>query len=302
MQKVAQSKSYIVQNKVPLFIMLIVMVWLFDVFQVGSIKPIKREAKQTHALKENTRITLIQTVTLPAVPVSAKSQNIAPVLTVEADPIDPARKRKPSSDANNPTESSVTIKQTQVERSKALKLAKMRKSETIQYSEPNPDKVKGVISEMSAMDSRHIRFVLPRTKAAKERFLKHMYQCENMQFGAVSVHQPYKLSVLSKNTGREFVPSQLLRVAHDYLSNQERSLLQVYAKDSQPVRIFPVELDYKLAQHIARILNGKTLQQFSAKYFVRGENVGLSDISVNKQAIADLWMLSSGSCLSGKLS
>jgi hypothetical protein len=125
-----------------------------------------------------------------------------------------------------------------------------------------------------------------------------MYQCENMQFGALTNKKPLQLILLSddKTQTQEFRASELLRVAHDYLNNYERSLLTLYGKGNRPVRIFPASFDANLAAHIAVALGDKKLQSFSGRYFLQGKQLGLTDVVLNEQVIPQNWIISSKEC------
>ncbi len=162
---------------------------------------------------------------------------------------------------------------------------------------PSSDELQEVINTMLEMDDKDIRFLLPRIQRDKESFLGQMYRCENMQFGAISNSQPYKLSVLSKPTEIYVKPSQLLRIAHDYLSKYERNLMRVYTRQSQAVRVFSADLDLRLAEKIAIKLKGEILHQFSARYFIRDSKVGLKEIMLNRKQVSEQWMLSLNRCL-----
>lgn len=158
--------------------------------------------------------------------------------------------------------------------------------------------VDNIINQLTDLNSQHIQFLLPATNLAKERFLEHMYQCENMQFGALTSKPPLQLILLSdmRTPIPEFRASKLLRLAHDYLNDYERSLLTLYGQGNRPVRIFPRSLDINLATHIAAVLGDKKLQSFSARYFLQGKQVGLTDVVLNEQVIFKNWTISSKVC------
>lgn len=181
----------------------------------------------------------------------------------------------------------------------------------------DPEQQRTVMKQLSELESHNIQFLLPQGNTAKEAFLNHMYRCENMQFGVVTSHNKpyqaishrakpqqtvYKLMVLSSETvsnkkmGTSFQASELLRVAHDYLSSYERNLLTVYGQGSRAVRIFPVELDAKLSAQIAIHLGSTELRSFKAQYFLQGSKVGLKGINLNDKAIDDVWFISPDGC------
>lgn len=160
------------------------------------------------------------------------------------------------------------------------------------------DQVNTIIKQLTALNSQHIQFLLPATHSAKKTFLNHMYRCEHMQFGALTNKPPFKLTLLSDTSAmsKGFRASELLRVAHDYLNNYEQSLLTLYGQGKRPVRIFPARLDANLAAHIAKALGNSKLQSLSARYFLQGKQVGLTNVVLNEQSIAANWLISSNGC------
>lgn len=163
-------------------------------------------------------------------------------------------------------------------------------------------KHKAILKQLAELDRNNIQFLLPQGSAAKEAFLSHMYRCEGMQFGAITQQIPNRLTVLSakkasnRTAGQSFQASELLRVAHDYLSTYERNLLTVYGQGKQAVRIFPVELDANLSAQIALHLGDIKLNSFEAMYFLKDSRVGLRQIIINKKAVPDTWFISSAGC------
>jgi hypothetical protein len=164
--------------------------------------------------------------------------------------------------------------------------------------EPTVAQVKNVMNQLTDLNSRHIQFLLPSGDSAKEAFVNHMYRCENMQFGVLTKASPYQLTLLSVESNRAglFQPSEFLRVAHDYLNQYERNLLTLYGEGSRPVRIFPMILDINLATKIAKVTGENELKSFSARYFLQGSQIGLTDIVLNQQALTQNWMISPKGC------
>jgi len=164
--------------------------------------------------------------------------------------------------------------------------------------EPTSAPVKKLMNQLTDMNSRHIQFLLPDGNAAKEAFLKHMYRCENMQFGALTNTSPNQLTLLSMGGRADvaFQASELLRLAHDYLSEYERNLFTLYGHGDRPVRIFPRHLDVNIATKIATVVGENQLQLFSARYFLQDSQIGLTEIVLNQKAITRNWIISSKSC------
>jgi len=262
-------------------------VWLFDVFYmqdtaedtVQKQDPIVREQSEDNLerLTQNSKLLAHLTlVTLPSVPVTSNS----------------ARSESFKQSDEMPTVVQVTSAgvATQISRS-PTPVGKVS-------MQPTAAEVKGVMNQLTDLNSQHIQFLLPATNSAKKRFLAHMYQCENMQFGALTNKKPLQLILLSddKTQAQDFRASVLLRVAHDYLNNYERSLLTLYGKGNRPVRIFPASLDANLAAHIAVALGDKKLQSLSARYFLQGKQLGLTDVVLNEQVMPQNWIISSKEC------
>lgn len=170
-------------------------------------------------------------------------------------------------------------------------------SEIIEDSADSAD-TQRVLNNLSNLDALQIQFLLPPTPNEKETFLAHMYQCEKMQFGVVSNTAPLELTVLSQNIqGRQAAKlSQMLRIAHDYLTEYEHNLVTIYAQNARPVRIFPASIDLTLAAKIAQQIGSKELKSFSARYFLNGTQVGLQDININETGVSDSWLISPVGC------
>jgi hypothetical protein len=110
-----------------------------------------------------------------------------------------------------------------------------------------------------------------------------------------------QLTILSSQTSEQEVKSEFLRVVNHDLSQREQQLLNLYAANEIPVRVFPYSLDYRLATLIANELgkhnSSVKLNQFSAKYTLSEKGLGLSNIQLNGQVLDKSWLLSSKVCL-----
>jgi hypothetical protein len=262
-------------------------VWLIDVFYMQDTAedtiqkqdPIVREQNEDNLerLTQNSKLLAhLKLVTLPSVPVTSNSA--------------PSEPFKQSDEMPTVMQVASADVATQISQS-PTPVGKVS-------LQPTAAEVKGAINQLTDLNSQHIQFLLPATNSAKKRFLAHMYQCENMQFGALTNKKPLQLILLSddKTQTQEFRASELLRVAHDYLNNYERSLLTLYGKGNRPVRIFPASFDANLAAHIAVALGDKKLQSFSGRYFLQGKQLGLTDVVLNEQVIPQNWIISSKEC------
>jgi hypothetical protein len=267
----------------------VLCVWLFDVFwtvDIETTKDINLKQEQLAQKKDNESpksvsetsklLANLASVTLPPVPVmSAPAAVEASMQTSNASILAQA------------TDVAVVTHSPQSR-------AKVEKGIT----QATQSEVNTIIKQLTALNSQHIQFLLPASNSAKKTFLNHMYRCERMQFGALTNKPPFKLTLLSDISAmaKGFQASELLRVAHDYLNNYEQSLLTLYGQGKRPVRIFPARLDANLAAHIAKALGDSKLQSLSARYFVQGKQVGLTNIVLNEQVISENWLISSNGC------
>ncbi len=76
----------------------------------------------------------------------------------------------------------------------------------------------------------------------------------------------------------------------------ETNLLTLYWKENRPVRILPLRLEVNLATKIAQVAGENQLQSFSARYFLHGSQIGLTDIVLNQQPLTQNWIISAKGC------
>lgn len=269
----AQESSYSWQSVAFILLFCLLGIWVLDVFYVvEDTNELKQPAaSQTALLPEIFEPTIQQALSqmrelsLPAVPVFFK------VAATESD--------------------SLAQKQVAHEKTKLL-------DTQTNHTQASQTQIEQVMQQLANLNTEQIQFLLPQSATGKDAFLKHMYQCENMQFGTISQTIPYKLSILSakRSSNRSIQASSLLRVAHDYISEDEGNLLTIYGQGGRPVRIFPVSLDAQLSANISAYLMGSPLQSFVAEYFLQGSQIGLKDISINHKAIREAWIISPAGC------
>nr|WP_297347550.1 hypothetical protein [uncultured Glaciecola sp.] len=307
-------RSLLYKYGVHLLLLSVITIWLIDVFYIENIQKDKSQKLEKTAQKKNENLAikwveestsdsvimteilpLLASVTLPRAPLITASLPVdmnvmegAPLISVTSDS---ASKKQ---DAGRQTSE---INLSEVLTPKIHKGAQ----QTIQKNlllEPTVTQVQNVMNHLTDLNSRDIKFLLPSGNSAKEAFLNHMYRCENMQFGSLSKAPPYQLTLLSGESSRAvlFQPSEFLRVAHDYLSRYETNLLTLYGQGNRPVRIFPLRLDVNLATKIAQVTGANELNSFSARYFLHGSQIGLTDIVLNQQAVTQNWIISAKGC------
>ncbi len=296
-QKISENDAAAIQptglNHIYFVLLGVLCIWLFDVFWTADIdaptsstqkKELQIQKKSNESQKSVSETSKLlasfASVTLPPVPVMSAPRASAPA-AVESS----------TKTSNSPILAQVDVAiVTHHPQSNATVEKKMMQS--------GDDQVNTIIKQLTALNSQHIQFLLPATHSAKKTFLNHMYRCEHMQFGALTNKPPFKLTLLSdtKAMADRFRASELLRVAHDYLNNYEQSLLTLYGQGKRPVRIFPARLDANLAAHIAKALGNSKLQSLSARYFLQGKQVGLTNVVLNEQVISENWLISSNGC------
>jgi|GEM_PF-2465343 len=286
-------------NYIYLLLSGVLCVWLFDVFwsvDIDKPKDITHKQKQLfqkksevsprNATETSKLLANLVSVTLPPVPVISKPVVAANAVSANA-AFEPSMQTSKTSILGRETDVSEVTHRSQ-SGATAEKL----------ITQANHNEVDNIIKQLTSLNSQHIQFLLPATHSAKKTFLNHMYRCEHMQFGALTNKQPFQLTLLSDAGAmeKEFRASELLRVAHDYLNNYEQSLLTLYGQGKRPVRIFPARLDANLAAHIARALGDSKLQSLSARYFLQGKQVGLTNVVLNEHAISENWLISANGC------
>jgi len=302
-------RSLLYNYWVHLILLSIIGIWLIDVFYVvnkhqdRSQKLEKNLQKKSHDLAmkwveeytSNSAITadnlsLLASVTLPRAPLIEVSLP-ADVNAIEGAPLISVRLDK----APENEDTGIQIPEIQKSTMHTATQHTMLKNA---FPNPTVEQVKNVMNQLTELNSRDIQFLLPSGNSAKEAFLNHMYRCENMQFGALTKASPYQLTLLSDESSRTvlFQPSEFLRVAHDYLNRYETNLLTLYGQGNRPVRIFPLSLDVNLATKLAQVTGENQLQSFSARYFLHGSQIGLTDIVLNQQPLTQNWIISAKGC------
>jgi hypothetical protein len=302
-------RSLLYNYWVHLILLSIIGIWLIDVFYVvnkhqdRSQKLEKNLQKKSHDLamkwvEEYTsnsaimaeNLSLLASVTLPRAPLIEVSLP-ADMYAIEGAPLISVRLDKA------PENEDTGIQISEIQKSTMHTATQQTMLKNV-FPNPTVAQVKNVMNQLTELNSRDIQFLLPSGNSAKEAFLNHMYRCENMQFGALTKASPYQLTLLSDESSRTvlFQASEFLRVAHDYLNRYETNLLTLYGKGNRPVRIFPLRLDVNLATKIAQVAGENQLQSFSARYFLHGSQIGLTDIVLNQQPLTQNWIISAKGC------
>ncbi|MFQ3207308.1 MAG: hypothetical protein ACI9IT_001463 [Glaciecola sp.] len=307
-------RSLLYKYGVHLLLLSVIAIWLSDVFYIENIQKDKNQKLEKTIQKKNDelaikwvekstsdsvvmtkKLPLLASVTMPraplinaSLPVDMNVMEGAPLISITSDR---AYKKQ---EAGRETSK---INLSGVFTPKIHKGTQQTILENL-LLEPTVMQVKNVMNQLTVLNSRDIKFLLPSGNSAKEAFLNHMYRCENMQFGSLTKTSPYQLTLLSGESSRAvlFQPSEFLRVAHDYLSRYETNLLTLYGQGNRPVRIFPLSLDVNLATKIAQVTGENQLNSFSARYFLHGSQIGLTEIVLNEQEVTQNWIISAKGC------
>jgi hypothetical protein len=141
-----------------------------------------------------------------------------------------------------------------------------------------------------------IQIAWPRRANERQAALDFMYQCAGVQFAVLNGNTLTKTDHATLNQTELNDYSDWIRVAQGSLSNTEHNWLNAYNLTGTPIRLFPRDIDWRLAQHLANTLNGKALVNFRARYQVTNQTLQLTDIYINKQLIKDSWVLYQGKC------
>ncbi|GAC29380.1 hypothetical protein [Brumicola pallidula] len=287
-----------------LVLLSILVVWLFDVFYVADgqknkthkVEKVIQKQSNDRAINGSDKHTLVSalstktlplfaTVTLPSVPTL---NTTLPISMTESELAPQILTRLAQASAIKTLET----------KGYKVHTAANQVMPTNLVNKPTGAQVKNVIKQLTGLNNRHIQFLLPERNSAKEAFVNHMYKCENMQFGVITKVPPYQLTLLSNERvqASAFQPSELLRVAHDFLNRYERNLFTLYAQGDRPVRLFDMSFDINLATKIAAVLGENKLQSFSARYFLERSQIGLTEIVLNHRAMSENWIMSSKKC------
>lgn len=169
-------------------------------------------------------------------------------------------------------------------------------SETPQLKASNEKNVQSSYEALSKLTEDSLSFILPSDKRERAKLLRFLYKCQHMQFGAV-VNSSEQASLMLLSQSKNIATSKLLRVVHGDLSAEESRLLNVYAPDATPVRIFPEHIDMVLSAYISAALKDEALKQFQGEYSILGNSLFLKSIELNNQAISETWELAKSNCI-----
>ena len=144
-----------------------------------------------------------------------------------------------------------------------------------------------------------IQIAWPRSADKRQAALHFMYQCVGVQFAVLNGSTLHKINHPKINQPRLNQAgdySDWVRVAQGSLSKNEHNWLNAYALTGTPIRLFPRHIDWRLAQYVAKALQGVPLISLRARYQISKQRLQLIDIYINNQQITDSWILFQGKC------
>lgn len=156
-----------------------------------------------------------------------------------------------------------------------------------------------------------IQIAWPRFTDERQAALDFMYQCVGVQFAVLNgnvitkidhnkythnkyTHKKPNTAKLNHTTIKNY--SDWIRVAQGSLSKNEQNWLNAFALTGIPVRLFPRNIDRRLARYLSNELKGKALVSVKANYLVTNQKLYLVNIYLNNQEITARWVLHQGKC------
>lgn len=256
---------------------LVICVWLLDVFLIPIFDSHNENDKENDIKVENQ----VATPSLDEELMAKDLPNVVHSTYVNLPPA-PVVKQAPSETfvPSSPTPSPQPLKTSEVVYSE------------VEFSQ----RVEQNYQRLQHLDSNSLSLVLPEGERERSKFLQFMYSCQGMQFGAL-VENDGQSSLMVLNEVKSVAKSDLLRVAHGSLSAKEMRLLNAYAPNALPVRIFPRQIDLRLSAFIAAQLDGEPLTQFQAVYAMAQNSLQLTDIVVNERFVKQTWVLAKSNCI-----
>ncbi|MGL1958195.1 MAG: hypothetical protein OCD00_12850 [Colwellia sp.] len=171
-----------------------------------------------------------------------------------------------------------------------LKSVKSEIAKALNKSEPAKQDLASKLYEQLVTDNAvNIEIAWPDMEKERDELFNYLYNCAGMQFGVMHNNQ---VTVISKTSNQP--NSAWLRVASGQLNNQELKWLQQAALSGVPVRLFPQEIDRKLAKLLTRSLAGNTLKSFWGRYQLSSQGLMISNLFINKQKVNGYWLIDSG--------
>jgi hypothetical protein len=151
-----------------------------------------------------------------------------------------------------------------------------------------------------------IQIAWPQDVNKRQAALNFMYQCVGVQFAVLNGNTLTKINHTKTNhtkidhnkpnQSKLIDYSEWIRVAQGSLSKKEQNWLNAYAIKGTPIRLFPRQLDWRLAEYLANVLKGTPLASLRANYQVTNYSLKLTHIYINNKKITNSWILYQGKC------
>jgi hypothetical protein len=155
----------------------------------------------------------------------------------------------------------------------------------------NKQQVEQVYKQLSDQGI-NIQIAWPQQIHQQQGALDFMYQCAGMQFAMLNGNKITKVNQFALSDYSDWI-----RVAQGNLSKKEQHWITAYSLTGTPIRLFPRNIDLRLAQHLANALKGAPLVNLRANYQVSNQRLYLTKIQLNNQAIKTSWELYIGECM-----
>ncbi len=277
-------------NKPLSVLLLLMLIWMLDVFVMPTFK----------TLDENNIDANKEEVEVSTTPQSSDDESMAmdlPAVVLPTPinlPSPPQLAKKPES-----LSSPQTLVQAQAE------IVEPNSSHTAQMSyqavaSVSKTQVYSSYQALNELDAQSLSFILPNNKQERAKLLRFLYTCQGMQFGAI-IEQNGQSSLMLLNQKQDTRGSQLLRVVHGDLSENEARLLNAYAPRATPVRVFPERIDLVLSAYLSAFLNtqqnGTSLSQFRGQYLLKRNTLLLTNLVINEHNVEDTWELAKSNCI-----
>lgn len=121
---------------------------------------------------------------------------------------------------------------------------------------------------------------------------RFLYQCVNIGFGYVDREQTATDIYVVHPTQSE--RSAIFRRTQNLLFSNEKHWQQRYGETKNYMRFYPAWIDKRLLSYINQNLHGQALESLTATYSLQNNLLQLVDISINGQALAQVWTLANG--------
>lgn len=154
----------------------------------------------------------------------------------------------------------------------------------------NKQLVEQVYQQLSA-EGIEVQLAWPRLAGERQAVFDFMYQCVGVQFAVLNDNNITQLNQTGLSDYSEWI-----RVAQGSLSKKEQNWLNAFALTGTPIRLFPRNIDLRLAHYLAYALKGIPLVSLRANYQVTNQKLHLTNIRLNNQRIPDSWILYQDKC------